>query len=190
MEYLANVLPVDPKSWTLSKATMTKNLIKLEANGTASTTLTHDQVQFTPKAFKVTVKFTGEFDEFSPAAFAKLLIKDKDKKYQVFTAPFQVTSKTSTSYFMQAELITNVADFDTIIFQFNTEEYVEILEWKLYPSSDVDKSTLSTLESLLPQFLATFNENAITIGTSETEIVNLPFAMKLETFLVIYFSVM
>lgn len=177
MEYLANVLPVDPKSWTLSKATMTKNLIKLEANGTASTTLTHDQVQFTPKAFKVTVKFTGEFDEFSPAAFAKLLIKDKDKKYQVFTAPFQVTSKTSTSYFMQAELITNVADFDTLIFQFNTEEYVEILEWKLYPSSDVDKSTLNTLESLLPQFLATFNENAITIGTSETEIVNLPFAM-------------
>ena len=83
MEYLANVLPVDPKSWTLSKATMTKNLIKLEANGMASTTLTHDQVQFTPKAFKVTVKFAGEFDEFSPAAFAKLLIKDNDKKYQV-----------------------------------------------------------------------------------------------------------
>lgn len=177
MEYLANVLPVDPKSWTLSKATMTKNLIKLEANGTASTTLTHDQVQFTPKAFKVTVKFTGEFDEFSPAAFAKLLIKDKDKKYQVFTAPFQVTSKTSTSYFMQAELITNVADFDTLIFQFNTEEYVEILEWKLYPSSDIDKNTLNTIESLLPQFLSTFNENAITIGTGETEIVNLPFAM-------------
>lgn len=177
MEYLANVLPVDPKSWTLSKATMTKNLIKLEANGTASTTLTHDQVQFTPKAFKVTVKFTGEFDEFSPAAFAKLLIKDKDKKYQVFTAPFQVTSKTSTSYFMQAELITNVADFDTLIFQFNTEEYVEILEWKLYPSSDIDKNTLNTIESLLPQFLSTFNENTITIGTGETEIVNLPFAM-------------
>lgn len=177
MEYLANVLPVDPKSWTLSKATMTKNLIKLEADGTASTTLTHDQVQFTPKAFKVTVKFTGEFDEFSPAAFAKLLIKDKDKKYQVFTAPFQVTSKTSTSYFMQAELITNVADFDTLIFQFNTEEYVEILEWKLYPSSDIDKNTLNTIESLLPQFLSTFNENAITIGTGETEIVNLPFAM-------------
>ena len=177
MEYLANVLPVDPKSWTLSKATMTKNLIKLEANGTASTTLTHDQVQFTPKAFKVTVKFTGEFDEFSPAAFAKLLIKDKDKKYQVFTAPFQVTSKTSTSYFMQAELITNVADFDTLIFQFNTEEYVEILEWKLYPSSDIDKNMLNTIESLLPQFLSTFNENAITIGTGETEIVNLPFAM-------------
>lgn len=177
MEYLANVLPVDPKSWTLSKATMTKNLIKLEADGTASTTLTHDQVQFTPKAFKVTVKFTGEFDEFSPAAFAKLLIKDKDKKYQVFTAPFQVTSKTSTSYFMQAELITNVADFDTLIFQFNTEEYVEILEWKLYPSSGIDENTLNTIESLLPQFLSTFNENAITIGTGETEIVNLPFAM-------------
>lgn len=177
MEYLANVLPVDPKSWTLSKATMTKNLIKLEANGTASTTLTHDQVQFTPKAFKVTVKFTGEFDEFSPAAFAKLLIKDKDKKYQVFTAPFQVTSKTSTSYFMQAELITNVADFDTLIFQFNTEEYVEITEWKLYPSSDIDKNTLNTIEAMLPQFLSTFNENAITIGTGETEIVNLPFAM-------------
>ena len=177
MEYLANVLPVDPKSWTLSKATMTKNLIKLEANGTASTTLTHDQVQFTPKAFKVTVKFAGEFDEFSPAAFAKLLIKDNDKKYQVFTVPFQVTSKTSTYYFMQAELITNVADFNTLIFQFNTEEYVEILEWKLYPSSDIDKNTLNTVESLLPQFLSTFNENAITIGIRETEIVNLPFAM-------------
>lgn len=177
MEYLANVLPVDPKSWTLNKATMTKNLIKLEADGTASTTLTHDQVQFTPKAFKVTVKFTGEFDEFSPAAFVKLLIKDIDKKYQVFTAPFQVTNKTSTSYFMQAELITNVADFNTLIFQFNAEEYVEILEWKLYPSSDVDKNTLNTVESLLPQFLSTFNENAITIGTNETEIVNLPFAM-------------
>lgn len=177
MEYLANVLPVDPKSWTLSKATMTKDLIKLKADGTASTTLTHDQVQFTPKAFKVTVKFTGEFDEFSPAAFAKLLIKDIDKKYQVFTAPFQVTNKTSTSYFMQAELITNVADFDTLIFQFNAEEYVEILEWKLYPSSDIDKNTLNTIESLLPQFLSTFNENAITIGTNETEIVNLPFAM-------------
>lgn len=177
MEYLANVLPVDPKYWMLSKATMTKNLIKLEANGTASTTLTHDQVKFTPKAFKVTVKFAGEFDEFSPAAFAKLLIKDKDKKYQVFTVPFQVTSKTSTSYFMQAELITNVADFDTLIFQFNTEEYVEILEWKLYPSSDVDKNTLNTIDAMLPQFLSTFNENAITIGTSETEIVNLPFAM-------------
>lgn len=177
MEYLANVLPVDPKSWTLSKATMTKDLIKLDADGTASTTLTHDQVQFTPKAFKVTAKFTGEFDEFSPAAFAKLLIKDIDKKYQVFTAPFQVTNKTSTSYFMQAELITNVADFDTLIFQFNAEEYVEILEWKLYPSSDVDKNTLNTVESLLPQFLSTFNENAITIGTSETEIVNLPFAI-------------
>ena len=177
MEYLANVLPVDPKSWTLNKATMTKDLIKLEANGTASTTLTHDQVQFTPKAFKVTVKFTGEFDEFSPAAFVKLLIKDIDKKYQVFTAPFQVMNKTSSSYFMQAELITNVADFSTLIFQFNTEEYVEILEWKLYPSSDVDKNTLSTVESLLPQFLSTFNENVITIGTNETEIVNLPFAM-------------
>lgn len=177
MEYLANVLPVDPKSWTLSKATMTKDLIKLKADGTASTTLTHDQVQFTPKAFKVTVKFTDEFDEFSPAAFAKLLIKDIDKKYQVFTAPFQVTNKTSTSYFMQAELITNVADFDTLIFQFNAEEYVEILEWKLYPSSDIDKNTLNTIESLLPQFLSTFNENAITIGTNETEIVNLPFAM-------------
>ena len=177
MEYLANVLPVDPKSWALNKATMTKDLIKLEANGTASTTLTHDQVQFTPKAFKVTVKFTGEFDEFSPAAFVKLLIKDIDKKYQVFTAPFQVMNKTSSYYFMQAELITNVADFSTLIFQFNTEEYVEILEWKLYPSSDVDKNTLSTVESLLPQFLSTFNENAITIGTNETEIVNLPFAM-------------
>ena len=177
MEYLANVLPVDPKSWTLSKATMTKNLIKLEANGTASTTLTHDQVQFTPKAFKVTVNFTGEFDEFSPAAFAKLLIKDKDKKYQVFTAPFQVTSKTSASYFMQAELITNVADFDTLIFQFNTEEYVEILEWKLYPSSDIDTNMLNTIEAMLPQFLYSFNENAITVGTNETEIVNLPFAM-------------
>ena len=177
MEYLANVLPVDPKFWTLNKATMTKNLIKLEANGTASTTLTHDQVKFTPKAFKVTVKFAGEFDEFSPAAFAKLLIKDKDKKYQVFTAPFQITSKAPTYYFMQAELITNVADFNTLTFQFNTEEYVEILEWKLYPSSDIDKNTLNTIESLLPQFLATFNENAITIGTNETEIVNLPFAM-------------
>lgn len=177
MEYLANVLPVDPKFWTLNKATMTKNLIKLEANGTASTTLTHDQVKFTPKAFKVTVKFAGEFDEFSPAAFAKLLIKDNDKKYQVFTVPFQVTSKASTFYFMQAELITNVADFDTLIFQFNTEEHVEILEWKLYPSSDVDKNTLNAVESLLPQFLATFNENAITVGASETEIVNLPFAM-------------
>lgn len=177
MEYLANVLPVDPKSWTLSKATMTKNLIKIEAGGTASTTLTHDQVQFTPKAFKVTVKFLGEFDEFSPAAFAKLLIKDKDKKYQVFTAPFQVTSKTSNAYYMQAELITNVADFNTLIFQFNTEEYVEITEWKLYPSSDIDNNTLNTIESMLPQFLSTFNENAITIGTNETEIVNLPFAM-------------
>lgn len=177
MEYLANVLPVDPKSWTLSKATMTKDLIKIEAGGTASTTLTHDQVQFTPKAFKVTVKFLGEFDEFSPAAFAKLLIKDKDKKYQVFTAPFQVTSKTSNAYYMQAELITNVADFNTLIFQFNTEEYVEITEWKLYPSSDIDNNTLNTIESMLPQFLSTFNENAITIGTNETEIVNLPFAM-------------
>lgn len=177
MEYLANVLPVDPKSWTLSKATMTKDLIKIEAGGTASTTLTHDQVQFTPKAFKVTVKFLGEFDEFSPAAFAKLLIKDKDKKYQVFTAPFQVTSKTSNAYYMQAELITNVADFNTLIFQFNTEEYVEITEWKLYPSSDIDNNTLNTIESILPQFLSTFNENAITIGTNETEIVNLPFAM-------------
>lgn len=177
MEYLANVLPVDPKFWTLSKATMTKSLIKIEAGGTASTTLTHDQVQFTPKAFKVTVKFLGEFDEFSPAAFAKLLIKDKDKKYQVFTAPFQVTSKTSNAYYMQAELITNVADFNTLIFQFNTEEYVEITEWKLYPSSDIDNNTLNTIESMLPQFLSTFNENAITIGTNETEIVNLPFAM-------------
>lgn len=177
MEYLANVLPVDPKSWTLSKATMTKDLIKIEAGGTVSTTLTHDQVQFTPKAFKVTVKFLGEFDEFSPAAFAKLLIKDKDKKYQVFTAPFQVTSKTSNAYYMQAELITNVADFNTLIFQFNTEEYVEITEWKLYPSSDIDNNTLNTIESMLPQFLSAFNENAITIGTNETEIVNLPFAM-------------
>lgn len=177
MEYLANVLPVDPKFWTLSKATMTKDLIKIEAGGTASTTLTHDQVQFTPKAFKVTVKFLGEFDEFSPAAFAKLLIKDKDKKYQVFTAPFQVTSKTSNAYYMQAELITNVADFNTLIFQFNTEEYVEITEWKLYPSSDIDTNTLNTIESMLPQFLSTFNEKAITIGTNETEIVNLPFAM-------------
>ena len=177
MEYLANVLPVDPKYWTLSKATMTKNLIKIEAGGTASTTLTHDQVQFTPKAFKVTVKFLGEFDEFSPAAFAKLLIKDRDKKYQVFTAPFQVTSKTSNAYYMQAVLITNVADFNTLIFQFNTEEYVEITEWKLYPSSDIDSNTLNTIESMLPQFLSTFNENAITIGTNETEIVNLPFAM-------------
>lgn len=177
MEYLANVLPVDPKSWTLSKATMTKDLIKIEAGGTASTTLTHDQVQFTPKAFKVTVMFLGEFDEFSPAAFAKLLIKDKDKKYQVFTAPFQVTSKTSNAYYMQAELITNVADFNTLIFQFNTEEYVEITEWKLYPSSDIDNNTLNTIESMLPQFLSTFNENVITIGTNETEIVNLPFAM-------------
>ena len=177
MEYLANVLPVEPKSWTLGKATMTKDLIKIEAGGTASTTLTHDQVQFTPKAFKVTVKFLGEFDEISPAAFAKLLIKDKDKKYQVFTAPFQVTSKTSNAYYMQAELITNVADFNTLIFQFNTEEYVEITEWKLYPSSDIDNNTLNTIESMLPQFLSAFNENAITIGTNETEIVNLPFAM-------------
>ena len=177
MEYLANVLPVDPKSWALNKATMTKNLIKLESNGTASTTLTHDQVQFTPKAFKVTVKFIGEFDEFSPAAFAKLLIKDNNGIYQVFTAPFQVTSKTSGAYFMQAELYTDVADFKDMIFQFNTEEYVEITEWKLYPSSDVDSNTLNTIESMLPQFLSTFNENAITIGTNETEIVNLPFAM-------------
>lgn len=177
MEYLANVLPVDPKSWTLNKATMTKNLIKLESNGTASTTLTHDQVQFTPKAFKVTVKFIGEFDEFSPAAFAKLLIKDNNGIYQVFTAPFQVTSKTSGAYFMQAELYTDVADFKDMIFQFNTEEYVEITEWKLYPSSDVDSNTLNTIESMLPQFLSTFNENAITIGSNETEIVNLPFAM-------------
>lgn len=177
MEYLANVLPVEPKSWTLSKATMTKDLIKIEAGGTASTTLTHDQVQFTPKAFKVTVKFVGEFDEFSPAAFAKLLIKDKDKKYQVFTAPFQITSKTSNAYYMQAELITKVADFNTLIFQFNTEEYVEITEWKLYPSSDIDSNTLNTVESMLPQFLSAFNENVITIGTNETEIVNIPFAM-------------
>lgn len=177
MKYLANVLPVEPKSWTLSKATMTKDLIKIEAGGTASTTLTHDQVKFTPKVFKVTVKFLGEFDEFSPAAFAKLLIKDKDKKYQVFTAPFNVISKTSNAYYMQAELITNVADFNTLIFQFNTEEYVEITEWKLYPSSDIDSNTLNTIESMLPQFLSTFNENAITIGTNETEIVNLPFAI-------------
>lgn len=177
MEYLANVLPVDPKFWSLNKATMTKNLIKLESNGTASTTLTHDQVQFTPKVFKVTVKFIGEFDEFSPAAFAKLLIKDNNGIYQVFTAPFQVTSKTSGAYFMQAELYTDVADFKDMIFQFNTEEYVEITEWKLYPSSDVDSNTLNTIESMLPQFLSTFNENAITIGTNETEIVNLPFAM-------------
>ena len=177
MEYLANVLPVDPKSWTLNKATMAKDLIKLESNGTASTTLTHDQVQFTPKAFKVTVKFIGEFDEFSPSAFAKLLIKDNNGIYQVFTAPFQVTSKTSGAYFMQAELYTDVADFKDMIFQFNTEEYVEITEWKLYPSSDVDSNTLNTIESMLPQFLSTFNENAITIGTNETEIVNLPFAM-------------
>lgn len=177
MEYLANVLPVDPKSWTLSKATMTKNLIKLEANGTASTTLMHDQVQFTPKAFKVTVKFTGEFDEFSPAAFVKLLIKDNNGIYQVFTAPFQVTSKTPGAYFMQAELYTDVADFKDMIFQFNTEEYVEITEWKLYPSSDIDTNTLNTIDAMLPQFLFSFNENPITIRTSETEIVNLPFAM-------------
>lgn len=177
MEYLANVLPVDPKSWSLNKATMTSKLIKLEAGGTASTSLTHEQVQFTPKAFKVTAKFIGEFDEFSPAAFAKLLIKDKDKKYQIFTVPFQVTSKVSDAYLMQAELLTNVADFNDLIFQFNTEEYVEITEWKLYPSSDIDTNTLNTIEAMLPQFLYSFNENAITVGTNETEIVNLPFAM-------------
>ena len=177
MEYLANVLPVDPKSWSLSKATMTSKLIKLEAGGTASTSLTHEQVQFTPKAFKVTVKFIGEFDEFSPAAFAKLLIKDKDKKYQIFTVPFQVTSKVSDAYLMQAELLTNAADFNDLIFQFNAEEYVEITEWKLYPSSDIDKNTLNTIDAMLPQFLYSFNENAITVGTNETEIVNLPFAM-------------
>lgn len=177
MEFLANVLPVDPAVWVLSKATMTKDLIKLEANGTASTTLTHEQVQFTPKVFKVEVKFVGEFDEFSPAAFAKLLIKDKNNKYQIFTAPFQVTSKTSSAYFMQALLVTNCADFKDLIFQFNTEEYVEITEWKLYPSSDIDTNTLSTVEAMLPQFLFAFNEHAISIGTSETEIVNLPFAM-------------
>lgn len=177
MEYLANVLPVDPKSWSLNKATMTSKLIKLEAGGTASTSLTHEQVQFTPKAFKVTAKFIGEFDEFSPAAFAKLLIKDKDKKYQIFTVPFQVTSKVSDAYLMQAELLTNVADFNNLIFQFNTEEYVEITEWKLYPSSDIDTNTLNTIEAILPQFLYSFNENAITVGTNETEIVNLPFAM-------------
>ena len=177
MEYLANVLPVDPKSWSLNKATMTSKLIKLEAGGTASTSLTHEQVQFTPKAFKITAKFIGEFDEFSPAAFAKLLIKDKYKKYQIFTVPFQVTSKVSDAYLMQAELLTNVADFNALIFQFNTEEYVEITEWKLYPSSDIDTNTLNTIEAMLPQFLYSFNENAITVGTNETEIVNLPFAM-------------
>lgn len=177
MQYLANVLPVDPKLWSLSKATMTKKLITIEAGGTASTTLTHEQVQFTPKAFKVTVKFTGLFDEFSPAAFAKLLIKDKDKKYQVFTAPFQVTSKGSDYFYMQAELLTNVADFTDLIFQFNTEEHVEITEWKLYPSSDVDTSTLNTVESMLPQFLFSFNEKDINVGSTETELVNLPFAM-------------
>lgn len=177
MEYLANVLPVDPKSWSLNKATMTSKLIKLEAGGTASTSLTHEQVRFTPKAFKVTAKFIGEFDEFSPAAFAKLLIKDKDKKYQIFTVPFQVTSKASNAYLMQAELTTNVADFNDLIFQFNTEEYVEITEWKLYPSSDIDTNTLNTIDAMLPQFLYSFNENPITIGTNETEIVNLPFAM-------------
>ena len=177
MDYLANVLPVDPTSWTLSKATMTASLIKIEAGGTVFTSLTHEQIQFTPKAFKVTVKFIGEFDEFSPAAFAKLLIKDNNGIYQVFTAPFQVTSKTPGAHFMQAELYTDVADFKDMIFQFNTEEYVEITEWKLYPSSDVDSSILNTIESMLPQFLSTFNENAITIGTNETEIVNLPFAM-------------
>lgn len=177
MEYLANVLPVDPKSWSLNKATMTSKLIKLEAGGTASTSLTHEQVQFTPKAFKVTAKFIGEFDEFSPAAFAKLLIKDKDKKYQIFTVPFQVTSKVSDAYLMQAELLTNVADFNDLIFQFNTEEYVEITEWKLYPSSDIDTNMLNTIEAMLPQFLYSFNEKAITVGTNETEIVNLPFAM-------------
>lgn len=177
MDYLANVLPVDPASWTLSKATMTASLIKIEAGGTVFTSLTHEQIQFTPKAFKVTVKFIGEFDEFSPAAFAKLLIKDNNKIYQVFTAPFQVTNKTSGAYFMQAELYTDVADFKDMIFQFNTEEYVEITEWKLYPSSDIDTNTLNTIEAMLPQFLSTFNENAITIGTNETEIVNLPFTM-------------
>ena len=177
MDYLANVLPVDPASWTLSKATMTASLIRIEAGGTVFTSLTHEQVQFTPKAFKVTVKFIGEFDEFSPAAFAKLLIKDNNGIYQVFTAPFQVTSKPPGAYFMQAELYTAVADFKDMIFQFNTEEYIEITEWKLYPSSDIDTNTLNTIEAMLPQFLYSFNENPITIGTNETEIVNLPFAM-------------
>lgn len=177
MDYLANVLPVDPASWTLSKATMTASLIKIEAGGTVFTSLTHEQVQFTPKAFKVTVKFIGEFDEFSPAAFVKLLIKDNNGIYQVFTAPLQVTSKTPGAYFMQAELYTAVADFKDMIFQFNTEEYIEITEWKLYPSSDIDTNALNTIEAMLPQFLYSFNENPITIGTNETEIVNLPFAM-------------
>lgn len=177
MEYLSNVLPVDPKVWTLHNATMTEKLIKLEANGTASTVLSHEQVQFTPKAFKVTAKFIGEFDEFSPAAFAKLLIKDKDKKYQVFTAPLQASNKASDAYIMQAELITNVSDFNDLVFQFNAEEHVEITEWKLYPSSDIDSNTLNTIEAVLPQFLYYFNEAAITVGAIDAEITNLPFVM-------------
>lgn len=177
MEYLANVLPVEPTEWVISRGKMTKSLISLEAGGSAYTTLDHEDVQFTPKAFKMYARFDIPYDEFKPAVYGKLLIRDNKSMYQVFTAPFQVKSKAGLEYVVESEMITNVADFKDIMFSFFAEQPVQITNWALYPSADVDSSTLNTIESMLPQFLFNFNENQIIVDTRETEIVNLPFAM-------------
>lgn len=177
MQYLANVLPVEADRWRLTNATISDGVMSLDTNGSASISLTHDDVQFTPSSFKVYIKYTGVYDELSPSIYARLVIKDTDKKYQVFTVPFQVESSSILGTTMQAELITAVEDFSNLIFQITAEEPVEVLEWRLFPSAGIETSTLNTIETLLPHFIYYFNEDAISVDEHETEIVNLPFAM-------------
>lgn len=192
MDFMSNVLPSAVDRWNISDGSMTEKQLLLHPGGRAICTLEKTELAYIPQAFQVRARHNATVDWKKPKLFATIDIEYEDGKTLQALIPFNTTSVTQTENITTNVIIVDSKTYTTFTFSIaNTLDVDLILTlYELRPSLDLDESLYNNIESMLPQLVYAYNDNAVTaqIGI-DTQVVQLPVSVKQDTNLLLHLSI-
>lgn len=192
MDFMSNVLPSDVDRWDISDGSMTEKQLLLHPGGCAMCTLEKTELDYIPQAFQVRARHNANIDWKKPKLFATIDIEYEDGKILQTLIPFNTTSVTQTENITTNVTIVDSKTYANFTFSITNTLDVDLILtlYELRPSLDLDESLYNSIESMLPQLVYAYNDNAVTaqIGV-DTQVVQLPVSVKQDTNLLLHLSI-
>lgn len=188
MQFLPNILPLTSDRWNLSSGSMTSELIKLNANSTASVNITEEELAYIPKAFQVRLRHNLLINWKDPAATAEIQITYEDGEKLQTIVPLNADYMLETSYATVNTAVVPSKKYTALKFTISnkTDSVLDITFYELCPSLDLDDNLLSDVSLMLPQLVYKYNSGLVNaVAGIETDVIQLPVAVNAATNLMV-----
>lgn len=192
MNFMSNILPGIIERWTITDGSLNDNQLLIHAGGSASCSLNKVDIAYIPQAFKFIATHNTPGNWKKPTVFATLHIRYDDGDIANVYIPLSTTGGSGTTYITDNVALVDSKTYEA--FDFTIENTLDtdliLTQYELKPSMDLDESMYNSIEGMLPQLAYAYNASNVTAASGvETQIAQLPLAIKQDTNLLMHASI-